>query len=114
MISTKTQLRVRSIPSHLGSGWFQLRLTPWRQVRAEFPISVYPGKHSNEMVWPTVKSLPITKPFRNGRGSGQLCNWYAEKGKIKTFFLSEYQKDHRWVLFATCKIDAVLLVVGCK
>lgn len=71
----KRQLQVRNIPSHLGSGWFQLRLTPWRQVRAEFPISVYPGKHSNEIVWPTVKSLPMTKPFRNGRGSGQLCNW---------------------------------------
>lgn len=72
----------RHLPSHRGSGWFQFLLMPCKHVSEASPIREYPGKHSNDTVIPTLKSVPITMPFRYGRGSGQLWSWQA--GEIIT------------------------------
>lgn len=71
------------LPSQRGKGWFHFLLIPCWHVSTGWPTSTYPGKHSNVMDWPALKSLLMMYPLWNGYGSWQFCNSYAKITNIE-------------------------------
>lgn len=85
--------KLAPLPSQRGKGWSQLRVVPCSQVRMECPISWYPGRHSKEIDWPTLKPAPTTTPYRNGSGSGHSCSSYAERMERAITIIIQLERD---------------------